>query len=83
MQADKQTETNAQIFFRNVIEKTCFIDKLRSVTGAIRNKFSGHDPREAEKITYPCEYQFTVIILAGMAGYKTKDYGKKSVMLSF
>ena len=73
MQSDKQTENNAQVFFRNVIEKISFIDKLRSITGAIRNKFSVHDPREAEKITYPCEYLFTAIILAGMAGYKTKD----------
>ncbi|MDY6335436.1 MAG: ISAs1 family transposase [Succinivibrionaceae bacterium] len=73
MKLDKQTENNAQIFFRNVIEKTCFIDKLRSITGAIRGKFSEHDPRDADKITYPCEYLFTAILLAGMAGYKTKD----------
>ena len=53
MQSDKQTENNAQVFFRNVIEKISFIDKLRAITGAIRNKFSVHDPREAEKITYP------------------------------
>lgn len=30
MKTDKQTENNALIFFRNVIEKTGFIDKLRS-----------------------------------------------------
>ena len=73
MKTDKQTENNAQIFFRNVIEKTGFIDKLRSVTETIRGKLSQYDTRDAEKITYPCEYLFTVILLAGMAGYKTKD----------
>ncbi len=35
MKLDKQTENNAQIFFRTVIEKIGFIDKLRSVTEAI------------------------------------------------
>ena len=40
MKTDKQTENNAQIFFRNVIEKIDFIDKLRSVTQAIKGKLS-------------------------------------------
>ena len=73
MQLDKQTENNIQITFRNIIEKTCFIDKLRSITGVIKDRFSEHDPRDTDKITYPCEYLFVVILFAGMAGYKTKD----------
>ena len=73
MKTDKQTENNAQIFFRNVIEKIDFIDKLRSVTQAIKGKLSQHDSRDADKILYPYEYLFTVILLAGMAGYKTKN----------
>ena len=70
MKLDKQTENNAQIFFRTVIEKIGFIDKLRSVTEAIKGKLSQHDTRDAEKIIYPYEYLFTGILLAGMAGYK-------------
>ena len=73
MKSDKQTENNAQIFFRNVIEETGFIDKLRTVTQVIKGRLSQHDTRNAEKIVYPYEYLFTVILLAGMAGYKTKD----------
>ena len=73
MKLDKQTENNAQLFFRNVIEETGFIDKLRSVTQVIKGRLSQHDTRNAEKIVYPYEYLFTVILLAGMAGYKTKD----------
>ena len=73
MKLDKQTENNAQLFFRNVIEETGFIDKLRSVTQVIKGRLSQHDTRNAEKIVYPYEYLFTVILLAGMAGFKTKD----------
>ena len=51
MQLDKQTENNIQIPFRNIIEKTCFIDKLRSITGVIKDRFSEHDPRDTDKIT--------------------------------
>ena len=83
MKLDKQTENNAQIFFRTVIEKIGFIDKLRSVTEAIKGNLSQHDTRDAEKIIFPYEYLFTGILLAGMAGYKTKDYDKKFVILSF
>jgi len=73
MKSDKQTDNNAQIFFRTVIEKTGFIEKLRSVTEAIKVKLSQYDTRDADKILYPYEYLFTVILLAGMAGFKTKD----------
>jgi len=83
MRLDKQNEKDILITFHNIIEKTSFIDKLRSITGIIKDRFSEHDPRDTDKITYPCEYLFVVILFAGMAGYKTKDYGKKSVMLSF
>ena len=31
MQLDKQTEKDIQITFHNIIEKTCFIDKLSIV----------------------------------------------------
>ena len=51
MQLDKQTENNIRITFRNIIEKTCFIDKLRSITGVIKDRFSEHDPRDTDKIT--------------------------------
>ena len=83
MKQDKQTENDARLFFEDILQKNNFIEKLRSVTKEVRDKLSQFDPRKTEKITYPCEYLFTVILLAGMAGYKTKDYGKKSVMLSF
>ena len=73
MKSDKQTDNNAQIFFRTVIEKTGFIEKQRSVTEAIKVKLSQYDTRDADKILYPYEYLFTVILLAGMAGFKTKD----------
>ena len=52
MQLDKQTEKDIQITFHNIIEKTCFIDKLRSITGIIKDRFSEHDPRDTDKITY-------------------------------
>ena len=73
MKQDKQTENDARLFFEDILQKNNFIEKLRSVTKEVRDKLSQFDPRKTEKITYPCEYLFTVILLAGMAGYKTKD----------
>ena len=73
MKQDKQTENDARLIFDDIFQKTNFIEKLRSVTKEVRDKLSQFDPRKTEKITYPCEYLFTVILLAGMAGYKTKD----------
>ena len=80
---DKQTENDARLLFDDILQKTNFIEKLRSVTREVRDKLSQFDPRKTEKITYPCEYLFTVILLAGMAGFKSKHYDKKSVILSF
>ena len=72
MKQDKQTENDARLFFDDILQKTNFIEKLRSVTREVRDKLSQFDPRKTEKITYPCEYLFTVILLAGMAGFKSK-----------
>ena len=71
MRLDKQNEKDILITFHNIIEKTSFIDKLRSITGVIKDRFSEHDPRDTDKITYPCEYMFVVILLSGNVGYKT------------
>ena len=73
MKQDKQTENDARLIFDDILQKTNFIEKLRSVTREVRDKLSQFDPRKTEKITYPCEYLFTVILLAGMAGFKTKN----------
>ena len=73
MKQDKQTENDARLFFEDILQKNNFIEKLRSVTKEVRDKLSQFDPRKTEKITYPCEYLFVVILFAGMAGYKTKD----------
>ena len=48
MQLDKQTENNIQITFRNIIEKTCFIDKIRSKNGNLKVVLS--QPMEEEEL---------------------------------
>ena len=59
MRLDKQNEKDILITFHNIIEKTSFIDKLRSITGVIKDRFSEHDPRDTDKITYPCECYYS------------------------
>lgn len=72
MKQDKQTENDARLFFDDILQKTNFIEKLRSVTREVRDKLFTVRSKKTEKITYPCEYLFTVILLAGMAGFKSK-----------
>ena len=52
MKQDKQTENDARLFFDDILQKTNFIEKLRSVTREVRDKLSQFDPRKTEKITY-------------------------------
>lgn len=49
MKQDKQTENDARLFFDDILQKTNFIEKLRSVTREVRDKLSQFDPRKQRK----------------------------------
>lgn len=69
---EEVTELSKQ-FFLNLFTVCGVFEKLRNFRAHVRNSLGVHDPRKVGAILYPYEDLFCVILLAGMAGLKTKD----------